>query len=40
MKEDIDVDHFPCQQNAVLLKMALKLKVLLLSSGQGIDAER
>ena len=36
----VDVNRFPCQQNAVLLKTALKLEVLLLSSGQGIDAGR
>ena len=38
IQEGVDVDRFPCQQNAVLLKTALKLEVLLLSSGQGIDA--
>ena len=40
IQEGVDVDRFPCQQNAVLLKTALKLEVLLLSSGQGIDAGR
>ena len=40
IQERIDVDRFPCQQDAVLLKTALKLEVLLLSSGQGIDAGR
>ena len=40
VQEGVDVDRFPCQQNAVLLKTALKLEVLLLSSGQGIDAGR
>ena len=38
MKEGIDVDRFPCQQNAILMKTALKLGVLLLRSGQGIEA--
>ena len=40
IQKGIDVDRFPCQLNAVLLKTALKLEVLLLSSGQGIDAGR
>ena len=40
IQKRVDVDRFPCQQNAVLLKTALKLEVLLLSSGQGIDAGR